>query len=107
MASAFVMLLIMNDARLNDLKRFYKAVDDLSAAVGGPRMLAECSARLGWPTRGVYLIMEEGELRSHTGRGPRIVRVGTHALKPGSKTTLWKRLSQHRGRARSGSGNHR
>jgi hypothetical protein len=36
-----------------------------------------------------------------------IVRVGTHALETGSQTTLWKRLSQHRGQARSGSGNHR
>jgi hypothetical protein len=35
------------------------------------------------------------------------VRVGTHALKAGSQTTLWKRLSQHRGTARAGGGNHR
>ena len=37
---------------------------------------------------------------------PRVVRVGTHALKSGSKSTLWQRLSQHRGTA-SGGGNHR
>lgn len=97
----------MNKARLDDLKRFYKAVDALSTAAGGPRMLAACNAKLGWPKRGVYFFMEDGELRSHTGAGPRIVRVGTHALKTGSQTTLWKRLSQHRGRASSGSGNHR
>ena len=27
----------------------------------------------------------------------RIVRVGTHGLKTGSRSTLWGRLSQHRG----------
>ena len=36
-----------------------------------------------------------------------MVRVGTHALKDGSRTTLWKRLSQHQGVRRSGGGNHR
>ena len=34
------------------------------------------------------------------------VRIGTHALKAGSRGTLWGRLSQHRG-AREGGGNHR
>jgi hypothetical protein len=37
----------------------------------------------------------------------RIVRVGTHALTSSSRTTLWNRLSQHRGSERSGTGNHR
>ena len=43
----------------------------------------------------------------NSGLGPRIVRVGTHALKAGSSTTLWKRLSQHKGQEKSGGGNHR
>jgi hypothetical protein len=51
--------------------------------------------------------MEDGEVRSDSGTGPRIVRVGTHALTPGSRTTLWQRLSNHRGSSRSGGGNHR
>jgi hypothetical protein len=51
--------------------------------------------------------MENGENRTDTGTGPRIVRVGTHALKTGSRTRLWTRLSQHRGQHRSGGGNHR
>jgi hypothetical protein len=51
--------------------------------------------------------MERGEDRSDSGAGPRVVRVGTHAIKAGSDTTLWKRLSQHKGRERSGRGNHR
>ena len=41
---------------------------------------------------------------------PRIVRVGTHELTSGSATTLWNRLSQHKGSTagrRAGGGNHR
>ena len=40
-------------------------------------------------------------------RGSRIVRVNAHALKPGSRTSLWTQLSQHKGPATSGGGNHR
>jgi hypothetical protein len=60
-----------------------------------------------WPGRGVYFFRECGEYRSDTGEGPRIVRVGTHALKAGSGTKLWTRLSQHRGQPSTGGGNHR
>ena len=59
-----------------------------------------------WPKRGVYFFMEPGEVRAETGDGPRIVRVGTHALKTGAKTKLWSRLKQHKGITRSGGGNH-
>ena len=62
---------------------------------------------MGWPPRGVYFFYEGGESRSGTGAGPRVVRVGTHGLRDGSRTTLWGRLSQHRGSSRSGLGNHR
>jgi hypothetical protein len=60
-----------------------------------------------WPARGVYFFREAGQNRSDTGGGPRAVRVGTHALKAGGSTTLWGRLSTHRGQVRSGGGNHR
>jgi len=79
----------------------------LAERIGGPRIPAECTGRMGWPERGVYFFQEYGETRSDSGTGLRIVRVGTHALKTGSRTTLWKRLSQHRGSARTGVGNHR
>lgn len=36
-----------------------------------------------------------------------MVRVGTHALKTGSSTTLWHRLKQHRGTEINNGGNHR
>ena len=37
----------------------------------------------------------------------RVAAVDTRALKAGSGTTLWRRLYQHKGAARSGGGNHR
>jgi hypothetical protein len=51
--------------------------------------------------------MEDGEIRSDSGTGPRIVRVCTHALTEGSGTKLWNRLKQHRGQQKTGGGNHR
>src|SRR5690242_15727990 len=69
--------------------------------------LGHCHGRLAWPNRGVYFFFESGEERTHSGSGPRIVRVGTHALTPASRTTLWRRLSQHRGASNTEGGNHR
>jgi hypothetical protein len=93
--------------RLDDLRRFYAALSVLEQKLGGARTLGSCSGRMNWPRRGVYFFREGGEERSDTGSGPRIVRVGTHALKEESRTLLWTRLSQHRGRLSSGGGNHR
>jgi hypothetical protein len=76
--------------------------------LGGLRTLADCTAATGWPTHGIYLFFEPGQAR-RDGRC-RVVRVGTHALSETSKTTLWTRLSQHRGTvggSNPGSGNHR
>src|SRR5207302_7202856 len=89
------------------LVRFYSILDELQDTIGGAHKLADCSGRLKWPGRGVYFFHESGEYRSDTGGGPRIVRVGTHALKAGSGTKLWTRLSQHKGQPSTGGGNHR
>jgi hypothetical protein len=97
----------MGDQRIDDLRRFYAALELLAKKAGGPKALAECSGRISWPQRGVYFFMEESEIRQDSGSGARIVRVGTHALTDTSRTTLWKRLSQHRGRVKSGGGHHR
>lgn len=51
--------------------------------------------------------MESGKNQSESDTGSRLVRVGTHALKPGSGTTLWNRLSQHKEQLRSRGRNHR
>ena len=93
--------------RLRDLVRFYDLLNRLSQQIGGPRQLAESSGRHRWPERGVYFFFESGEARRESGTGPRVVRVGTHAVTEASRTTLWNRLSQHRGNAGSKGGNHR
>jgi len=87
--------------RRRDLDRFYKLQDRLSARLGGPRRLGQCRGADGWPERGVYFFFQEGELRE--GGPPRVVRVGTHAVSQGSRTSLWQRLANtaglYRGRA--------
>ncbi|MGO8944791.1 MAG: hypothetical protein ACLQJ7_14100 [Syntrophobacteraceae bacterium] len=101
------MMLAVTSARLRDLKRFYVLVEQIESICRGCRLLRDCSGRQNWPQRGVYFFHEDGEHRTDTGTGLRIVRVGTHALKNGSRTTLWNRLSQHKGVTRTGGGNHR
>jgi hypothetical protein len=97
----------MDTERREHLVRFYSILDELERHIGGTRTLAECAGRMEWPKRGVYFFREPGEVRADTGIGPRIVRVGTHALKTGSGTKLWTRLSQHKGQRSTGGGNHR
>ena len=97
----------MKPDRLSDVKRFYKILDILEDKLGGKRTLADCNGHMDWPKRGVYFFFEPGEYRRTSGTGLRVVRVGTHALKQNSKSTLWKRLRQHRGTLKSGGGNHR
>lgn len=94
-------------ARSEHLAIFYELLKDLEDKLGGARCLKDCSGRSGWPRRGVYFFREPGESRGVSGQVPRIVRVGTHALKAGSRTSLWNRLSQHKGTQLSGRGNHR
>ncbi len=94
-------------SRLQDIHRFYQLMDVLEARCGGKRLLSDCNGKTGWPGRGIYFFFEAGETRSTSGDGMRVVRVGTHALKTGGKSTLWGRLRQHRGSLLDGSGNHR
>lgn len=92
--------------RLADTDHLYGLLDRLETRLGGSRTLAECRGGAGWPERGLYFFFETGEVRSSAPAAGRVVRIGTHALKAGSRSTLWGRLSQHRG-SMSGSGNHR
>jgi len=96
--------------RLQDIKKFYFLLDQLDDIVGGIRTLKESNGIMDWPDRGVYFFFEHGEERSDSGDGKRVVRVGTHALKSGSSTTIWTRLRQHRGTlggSQPGGGNQR
>lgn len=100
----------MDHHRLSDLQRFYDLLDRLEARLGGKRTLASAHGRMDWPRRGVYFFFEAGEYRTTSGAGLRVVRVGTHGLKSGSKSTLWGRLSRHQGTIAGklpGGGNHR
>lgn len=88
-------------------ERLYDLITELSDRIGGPRTLADLG-RADLPTNGVYLFFEPGEL-TPDGR-PRVVRIGTHALRATNRATLWKRLAQHRGSLAGrhpGAGNHR
>jgi hypothetical protein len=93
-------------SRLSDLVRFYALLDRLQQRLGGARLLAGFDGLRDWPERGVYFFFEPTEARKESGVGPRVVRVGTHALGAGSRSTLRQRLGQHRG-GNSGRGNHR
>lgn len=93
--------------RLNDLIKFYSILDMLEMKTPQKKLLSYSSGRQGWPNRGVYFFFELNQQRSDSGVGLRVTRVGTHALKKDSKTTLWNRLAQHRGTVKDGSGNHR
>ena len=97
----------LSSSRLDDLKRFYSSLALLEKRLGGASRLSDCTGHMKWPARGIYFFRETDEVRADSGNGPRIVRVGTHALKAGSKTKLWTRLKQHKGTASSGGGNHR
>jgi hypothetical protein len=92
--------------RVADLMRFYDLLGRLKHRLGGTRTLATFDSFGDWPERGVYLFFEPSEARKESGVGPRVVRVGTHALVAESRSTLRQRLGQHRGHA-SGGGNHR
>ena len=96
----------MVKSQIDHLQKFYSILADLEEKVGGARTLAACSGKLTWPRRGVYFFMEDGEIRTQSGDGLRIVRVGTHATRANVETNLWGRLRQHRGH-HSGGGNHR
>ncbi|MBC6437477.1 MAG: hypothetical protein GDA52_04920 [Rhodobacteraceae bacterium] len=91
----------------SDLDAFYAVLDDLEARVGGRRRLGDCHGRMRWPRHGVYFFFEPGEHRTTPSAPQRVVRVGTHAMAAKSRTTLWNRLSQHRGTKNPSGGNHR
>ncbi len=98
---------LLKNKRLLDLKRFYIIMEKLEKKNIQKKQLSNSNGRQKWHNRGVYFFFESNQRRSDSGDGLRVTRVGTHALKDNSKTTLWNRLSQHKGTVKSGGGNHR
>jgi hypothetical protein len=94
-------------SRTDDLIRLYRILDGLEALSGGKRFLAQLAPSRTWPRRGVYFFFEPGEVRAGSGHGQRLVRVGTHALGVGARSTLHQRLRQHAGKSSGFGGNHR
>ena len=95
---------------MDDVQKFYVIMENLEKRLMGKRILDICDGRMSWPRRGVYFFFEESENRTHSGKGLRAVRIGTHALEEKSKTSLWERLRQHKGTLNGkhpGGGNHR
>lgn len=93
-------------AEPGDLPRFYAALGELEARLGGRLSLETCGRADITAKGGVYFFFEEGEARTGSGSGSRVVRIGTHGLRAGSGSTLWGRLRQHKGTA-AGGGNQR
>jgi hypothetical protein len=94
---------------LGTVTGFYSILKRLYVGQEGGRRLVDCSGKMDWPERGVYFFLDENDEAIVSGRRigmPRVTRVGTHAVSAGSKTTLWDRLSTHRGTT-EGLGSHR
>ncbi|WP_430642547.1 DUF6884 domain-containing protein [Bradyrhizobium frederickii] len=85
------------------LIRFGQLMRQLARIQVGGRLLSQATGRQPWPERGLYFVVEP------VGPAGRdwITRVGTHAVSAGSRTTLWDRISTHRGVAGHGGGSHR
>lgn len=89
-----------------DLDQFYSLLSRLESFPNQGLRLDEYRGKTAFPARGVYFFRESGEYRSSKRSAARIVRVGTHAVSVGSKSSLWGRLKTHLG-TRVGGGNHR
>ena len=61
--------------RLADTRRFYDLLARLEARIGGKRKLADCNGSMNWPNSGICFFCEDGEVRSSSGKGLRIVWV--------------------------------
>ena len=94
-------------SRLMDIKKFYRILSKLEKKNGGKLLFDDCISLNGLPDTGVYFIFEKGEIRSTSGDGLRVVRVGSHALMPYSKSTLYNRLRSLRGNDNDWGGKHR
>lgn len=89
--------------RIRDLKNLYMHIDAARKENLTFKFSELPSRKLA--KRGVYVFLDPREKNFLT-NGPRIVRIGTHAVSSESKSTLKTRLRSHFGQ-RDGGGNHR
>lgn len=94
---------LADSRRIRDLRRLYLLIDE--ARREDATFLLENLPNRKLPPRGVYIFLDPAE-PNFLGTSPRIVRIGTHAVSTGSKSTLRSRLRNHLGLA-NGAGNHR
>lgn len=83
--------------RMLRLSQLYEAIERLGYGRGQGKRLGDLSASDVWAERGVYIFVDDSEGHRWDMMMPRIVRVGTHGVSVGSKSTLWQRLRTHRG----------
>lgn len=93
-------------SRSKNLLQFHALLRDCANRTGRLKPLSECNGAMHWPRRGLYIFFGASERRMFAPSELRIVRVGTHGVSNGSKSTLWQRLKTHKGNA-DRSGNHR
>lgn len=85
---------------------FHEQLAMLLTQEGQGLPLAGYSGRSALPRAGLYLFIDPNEPSVHPAVPGRVVRVGTHGVAAGSRSTLWQRLRAHKG-TQAGSGNHR
>lgn len=88
-----------------DLGKFYQLMESLRVGLSDFHTLRSRETLKLLPRKGVYFFFELGEMRRGNS-SLRVVRVGTHAVSRGSKSSLRDRLRTHRGLIQGG-GNHR
>jgi len=82
---------------IEDIKYFYQILNLAENTTNGKQILGTKGKPSNFPDRGVYFFFEPVENRCEFGSGFKVIRVGTHALRLGSKSSLWDRLRQHKG----------
>jgi hypothetical protein len=93
--------------RVKDVKKLYQILARLEKKLGGKLSIDECIKDKNLPEKGLYFCFEEGEKRSTSGGGLRVVRIGAHALMPSSRSTMLNRLKLDRGNDKDLGGKHR
>lgn len=89
--------------RFHDLKILYALISKIRHSKKS--FLLRDLSKIKLPQRGVYIFIDLKE-KNFLGESGRIVRIGTHAVSEGSKSTLKNRLKNHLGH-NDGTGNHR